>query len=204
MLKKDELFKQLLCLYFIEFVEVFFKELRKIIDTDSLEYYINYHLYSYNVDKYKVGDLAIKTKLKGDKSFIILSFEHRESIPQNFPSKVFMDFGGLWDVDGYVIYPIIIFCNNQLRMPQPNEYKQQTFDINFLSYKYPTLQLGLLDWKDFLHLENPIICAFMATMKMEEEERPIVKSKCLEMLDKLQLESDKEKIILDFIEAHLI
>jgi hypothetical protein len=204
MIKKEELFQQLFCLFFVDFIEIFFKELRKMIDIDCLEFYINYHMHSYNVDKYKVGDLAIKTKLKGENSFIILNLEHRQHIRKNYPSKIFMDFGGLWDEDGYVIYPITIFCNNQLQIPQPNEYKQQTFDINFLSFKYPILQLGLLKWKDFVHLENPIICALMATMKMEEEECQIVKSECLQMLGKLRLEADKEKIILDFIEAHLI
>jgi flagellar biosynthesis/type III secretory pathway protein FliH len=96
-----------------------------------------------------------------------------------------------------------VFSYKTPRTPEPNEYRVDFPDLDVLRFKFRTVQLNQLAWRDFLDRANPVAAALMSNMAMERGEQPHVKLACLRMLARLQLDPARKRLISGFIDEYL-
>lgn len=101
------------------------------------------------------------------------------------------------------IYPIVIFSFEQPYRPEQNTYTVEFPNLKVLEFRFHSIQLNRLNWRDYLNQANPVAAALMAKMKIAKKDRPKVKAECLRLLVTLQLNPAKTRLISKFIDTYL-
>ena len=60
-----------------------------------------------------------------------------------------------------------------------------------------------MDWRDYLHSDNPVASALMAKMAIAPADRVRVKAECLRLLITLKLDPARSRFISGFIDTYL-
>ena len=83
------------------------------------------------------------------------------------------------------------------------EYRLSVADWEVLTFRYQTVQLNQLDWRDFCERPNPVAAALLARMQRSRAEKPTVLRHAYELLLKLGLPAAREHPVVNFLEAYL-
>jgi predicted transposase YdaD len=199
----DQLFKELLTTFFVEFLELFFPSVLEYLDTNSIQF-VDKELFTDVIRGEKnILDIVALAKFQGlDYSFLI-HLENQASNTPNFNQRMFRYFCSLFLKYDRPIYPIVIFSYDS-----PKRLDKSSFVIDFpdrqvLNFDYSIVQLNRLDWRDFLQQKNPVAAALMSKMKIEPKDRPTVKAQCLRLLVTLKLDPGKMQLISGFVDTYL-
>lgn len=98
--------------------------------------------------------------------------------------------------------PISIFSYDQKR----NEQNQFTVSFPFfhvLTFQFLMLELKKMNWRSFIHTNNPVAAALLSKMGYTEKEKVQVKMEFLRMLVKMELNPAKAELINGFFETYL-
>jgi hypothetical protein len=199
----DQLFKQLLTTFFLEFLELFFPEILPYLDRESLQFIDKELFTDITQGKQKVLDIVALAKFQEQNYSFLIHLENQASNQPDFNQRMFCYFCSLYLKYNFPIYPIVIFSYDT-----PNRPEKDNFVIDFPPYKviqfnYKVVQLNRLNWRDFLKQKNPVAAALMAKMKIKESERVTVKLECLRLLTTLKLDPAKMQLISGFIDNYL-
>ena len=199
----DRLFKELLQVFFIEFLKLFFPAILKYLEQDSL-IFLDKEIFTDVTagDKYEV-DLIVRGKFLGQQAFFLIHVENESGKRGHFNRRMFGYFSRLLDRYELPIYPIVIFSYDAPQLPEINAYEVAFPDFAVLSFHYQVVQLNQLNWRDFLNQPNPIASALMAKMAIDSKDRPKVKLECLRMLATLKLDRAKMQLISGFVDTYL-
>ncbi len=115
---------------------------------------------------------------------------------------MFRYFARLHEKHALPVYPVAVFSHEGAR-PEPTEYRVEFPDLEVLHFKFRSIQLQRLSWREYLRRPNPVAAALMARMQMASEERPRVKLECLRLLTTLRLDPARMKLIGGFIDTYL-
>jgi hypothetical protein len=198
----DRLFKQLLCAYFGEFIELFFPRLYRKVDWASLQF-IDKELFSDQPQRRQV-DLLVKVKmLTQEEAFFLIHLEHQAQRQADFGARMFEYFCYLTVTYRMPVYPIALFSFSKPRKPQPTSYKVKLGYHRIVNFRYKVVQLNRLGWRDFIKSKNPVASALIAKMGFDIADRPLVKLHCLRLFVTLRLDEEKQTIISDFLNSYL-
>jgi predicted transposase YdaD len=199
----DQLFKELLTTFFVEFLALFFPSVLEYLDTDSIQF-VDKELFTDVIqgDK-KIMDLVALAKFQAQDYSFSVHLENQASSTSEFNRRMFRYFCSLFLKYDLPIYPIVIFSYDS-----PKRLDQSNFVIEFpdqqvLNFDYQIVQLNRLNWRDFLQQKNPIAAALMSKMKINPEDRPTVKAQCLRLMVTLKLDPAKMQLISGFIDTYL-
>jgi hypothetical protein len=64
------------------------------------------------------------------------------------------------------ICQVAVLAFDEPQRADPDYYEVRFLDNTVLRLQYRTIQLNRLDWQDFINRDSPIVCAFMAKMRM--------------------------------------
>ena len=105
----DRLFKELLTMWFVEFIELFFPKLAAELDRGSIEF-LDKEIFNdlSSGEPYEV-DLLVKVRLRGREMYILIHIENQATWRADFPRRMFEYFALLLKKLGLPIYPIAIF-----------------------------------------------------------------------------------------------
>ncbi|MDB9512977.1 DUF4351 domain-containing protein [Kamptonema animale CS-326] len=203
MIDHDRLFKELLTTFFVEFLELFFPEVARYLEPNTLEF-LDKEVFTdiTEGDRYE-ADLVAKIKFRTQETFFLIHVESQAQYQANFSKRMFRYFSRLYEKHDLPVYPIALFSYDTPRSPQPSRH-QVTFPNKLvLDFNYDIIQLNRLNWRDFLQQQNPVASALMAKMNIAPQERPRVKLECLRLLATLRLNPAKMKLISGFIDTYL-
>ena len=85
---------------------------------------------------------------------------------------------------------------------EPESYEVGSPDLEVLRFRFRTIQLARLPWREFLARPNPVAAALMAKMRFAAEERPKVKVECLRLLATLGLDPARMSLISGFVDTY--
>ncbi|MFM5888662.1 MAG: Rpn family recombination-promoting nuclease/putative transposase [Dolichospermum sp.] len=199
----DRLFKELISTFFIEFIELFFPQVLKYIDTNSVSL-LDKEIFTDVTagDKYET-DLIAKVRFLGKPSYFLIHIEAESGAKSKFNQRMFRYFSRLHEKFDLPIYPIVIFSYSSPKTLAINNYQINFPDLEVLKFNYQVIQLNQLNWRDFLNRKNPIASALMSKMNIAPADRPKVKAECLRLLVTLKLNPAKMQLISGFIDTYL-
>jgi hypothetical protein len=121
---------------------------------------------------------------------------------QNIHERMYHYFSLIYNRYRKPILPIAIFSYDQKR----NEQNQFTVSFPFfhvLTFQFLMLELKKMNWRYFIHSNNPVAAALLSKMGYTEKEKVQVKKEFLRMLVKMEQNSAKAELINVFFETYL-
>ena len=116
---------------------------------------------------------------------------------------MFRYFARLYEKHGLPVYPVAVLSYDRPETPGPDGHEVVFPDLQVLAFRYRTIQLNRLSWRDFLERENPVAAALMAKMRIATKDRPKVKAACLRLLATLRLDPARMRLISGFVDTYL-
>ena len=195
-------FMQLLRTFFAEFMEAFFPEIQEHIDFSVLKP-LSEQMYTDLIDgKSQTVDILIETKLKNEDTIIIIHVEPQSYHETDFNERMFRYYSSIYQRERKSILPITVFSYNEVR----NEKNQFTMSFPFfhvLTFNFLMLELRKMNWRSYIHTNNPVAAALLSKMGYSEKEKVQVKKEFLRMLVKMKLNPAKAALINGFFETYL-
>jgi hypothetical protein len=206
----DQLFKQLLTTFFLEFLELFTPEFFATIDPNSLEILPQEYFTEIEVGDRKAMDVIIRVNLLGrpnapasGRVSVVINCEHQSSTEPDFQRRMFFYFAQLHRKYLQPVYPIALFSFDKPFRPERDSYQVRVPGFKVMDFNFLTIQLNQLDWRAFLTQRNPVAAALMSKMKIEPADRPRVKVECLRMIANLKLDRARTFQLSGFIDNYL-
>jgi hypothetical protein len=206
----DQLFKQLLTTFFLEFLELFTPEFFAVIDPYSLEVLPQEYFTEIEVGDRKAMDVIIRVDLLGrpnapasSRVSVVVNCEHQSSTETDFHRRMFFYFAQLHRKYLQPVYPIALFSFDKPFRPEKNAYQVRVPGLQVMDFNFLSIQLNQLDWRAFLTQRNPVAAALMAKMKIDPADRPRVKVECLRMIANLKLDKARTYQLSGFIDNYL-
>ena len=206
----DQLFKQLLTTFFLEFLELFTPEFFAAIDPQSLEILPLEYFTDIEAGERKAIDVIVRINLLGrpnapesSRVSVVVNCEHQSSTQANFHRWMFFYFAQLHRKYLQPVYPIALFSFDEPYRPEKDAYQVRVPGLQVMDFNFLTIQLNRLDWREFLTQPNPVAAALMAKMEIDPADRPRVKVECLRMIASLKLDKARTFLISGFIDNYL-
>jgi Domain of unknown function (DUF4351) len=206
----DQLFKQLLTTFFLEFLELFTPEFFAAIDPSSLEILPLEYFTDIEAGERKAMDVIIRVNLLGrpnapasSRVSVVVNCEHQSTTKADFNRRLFFYFAQLHRKYLQPVYPIALFSFDKPFRSERDSYQVRVPGLQVMDFNFLTIQLNRLDWRAFLTQRNPVAAALMAKMKIDPADRPKVKVECLRMIANLKLDKARTFLISGFIDNYL-
>jgi hypothetical protein len=182
----DQLFKQLLSTFFLDFLDLFAPEFSECIDRDSVEFLPQEYFTDLLAGDRRILDLIVKVNLLGrpnapaaSQVSVVINLEHQSSSVADFNRRFFFYFAQIHREYLQPVFPIVIFSFDSPQRPEKKQYTVAVPGLQVLSFNFLAIQLNQLQWRDFLGKENPVAAALMSKMQIAVADRPKVKVECL-------------------------
>jgi hypothetical protein len=206
----DQLFKQLLETFFVDFIELFAPALPAYLQLSELSFLPQQYFTDILDGDRKAIDILVQVPVKADQinqqqaiHTILVHVENQSASQADFNQRMFLYFAELYREYRLPIYPIAIFSFDRPQRTEPNQLQVTLPDLEVLTFNFQSIQLNQLDWRDFLKRRNPVAAALMAKMKIAKKDRPKVKVECLRLLATLQLDPARNFLISGFVDTYL-
>jgi predicted transposase/invertase (TIGR01784 family) len=203
MIDHDQLFKELLSTFFVEFLELFFPQVAAAIDSDSVSFLPQEYFADLTVGETKIFDLLAQVRLAGQDVGFLVHLEAQATSRAEFSRRMFFYFSRLHQKYLQAIYPIVVFSFEEPYREEPQQYCVEFDDFKVMEFNFKAIQLNRLNWRDFLNQQNPVAAALMSKMKIDEADRPRVKVECLRLLATLRLDPARTQLISGFVDTYL-
>lgn len=197
----DLLFKRLIETFFTEFMEAFFPELYEEIDFNSMKYLSEEIVPSVYDGNKRALDIVVEVKWKKADTIIVIHVEPQSYQQTDFNKRMFHYFSLLYRKVDKPILPIAIFSYDEAW--DKDEFKVTVGHLEILKFKYLTLHLRKINWRQFVRKENPVSAALLSKMGYNERERIRVKIEFFRLLTKLKINLEKRDILVDFFQTYL-
>lgn len=198
----DQLFKELIHTFFEEFLEAFFPEVYNSIDFSSIHPLTGETFTDLHEGESRTADIVIEAKVKHQDTIIIIHIEPQSYQQTNFHERMYMYFSLLYNKYRKPILPIAIFTYDNVGN-EKNEFHIQFPFFDVLSFRFLTLPLRKMNWRQYIQSDNPVAAALLSKMGFHEDERIQVRKEFLRMLVRMKLNPAKERYIYGFFESYL-
>ncbi len=203
MIDHDGLFKKLLRTFFVEFVEVFLPDVAQYLDRNSLEF-LDKEVFPELDDEFsREADLVVKARIRGKESFFLIHVENQAARRPRFNRRMFFYTAWLDKTFDLPVYPVALLTYDKPRSPEPDHYEIEFPDFAVLQFKFRTIQLNRLNWRDYLRQQNPVATVLMSKMNIAYEDRVKVKVEMLRLFSTMKLNREKMTLIARFMETYL-
>ncbi len=101
------------------------------------------------------------------------------------------------------VYPVALLSYDTPRELEADSFRVEFPDKTVLEFRFTVIQLNRLDWRKYLHQDNPAAAALMAKMGVASAERVEVKKECLRMIARLKYEPERTKFLAQFVDTYL-
>jgi len=199
----DRLFKELLTVFFTDFIELFLPGVAEYLDGNSVTF-LGSEVFA-NVasgDKHIV-DILAHVRFRDRPTHFLLHVENQSTRQTDFAERMFFYSAEIARQHRLPVYPIALLTYDRPQTIEPSEYRVTFPDFEPLHFRFRTIQLNRLNWRDFLSKKNPVAAALMAKMKVAPADRPKVKSECLRLLATLRLDPARAHLIAGFVDSYL-
>ncbi|HLR89073.1 MAG TPA: hypothetical protein VK042_05040, partial [Atopostipes sp.] len=146
-------------------------------------------------------DIVVEVKWKQTDTIIVIHVEPQSYQQSDFNKRMFHYFSLLHQKVDKPILPIAIFSYDEAW--DEDTFTVEIGHVDVLHFKYLTLHLRKMNWRDFVRKENPVSAALLRKMGYNERERIKVKIEFFRILTKLKIDLEKRDILVDFFQTYL-
>ncbi|MFT8391412.1 MAG: DUF4351 domain-containing protein [Sporolactobacillus sp.] len=204
MIDHDRLFKELLHHFFDEFMEAFFPDVFAALDLTHKKFLSEELFPDLITGDKKRADVIAETQLRdtSDPCVLIIHIEAQNTHQAHFPERMFTYFSMIYLKFRKPVLPIAIFSYDR-RRDEPDKFVIKTPFLDTMTFRFFKMELGKMNWRTFMHGNNPAACALMSKMKYEKSERVALRLAFLRQMAALRLDDARSSMINGFFETYL-
>jgi hypothetical protein len=122
--KHDELFKKLMDAFFIEFVELFFPQVSRLIDKSHIKFLAQEVITDVlDMEKHLV-DVIVETKLADEEGLVLIHVEGQAQRLPDYNRKMFKYFARLYEKHQRKILPIVVYSHDA-KLDEDDNFKME-------------------------------------------------------------------------------
>ncbi|MDD2443041.1 MAG: Rpn family recombination-promoting nuclease/putative transposase [Desulfotomaculaceae bacterium] len=198
----DRLFKELLETFFVEFMELFFPEAAPAIDLMHIKFLQQEIFTDVTIGEKRKVDILVETRLKGEPGLILIHVEPQAYEQKKFNERMFIYFSRLYEKYRRKVLPIAVFSYDRVR-DEPDRFELGFSFLEVLNFQFYKLELKKLNWREYIHTDNPVAAALLSKMGFKPEERVKVKLEFMRMLVRMRLDPARMELLTGFFETYL-
>lgn len=164
----DRLFKELICTFFAEFMELFFLDMYEAIDFKHVIFLSEEVFTDIVMGERRKVDILIETKLKNEAALIIVHFESQAQFQEQFAERMFIYFSRLYEKYRRRIIPIAIFSYDEVKN-EPEGFEMVFPFKQILKFNYYIVELRKMNWREFIKQDNPVAAALLSKMRYNKK-----------------------------------
>jgi hypothetical protein len=149
-----------------------------------------------------LSSINVEAKLKGQDTLIIIHVEPQSYGQPDFNQRMYHYFSLLYNKYRKPILPIAIFSYDEKRY-ECNEFNNFFPFFHVLTFQFLMVELRKMNWRQYIHSNNPVAAALISKMGYSQTERVLVKKEFLRMLVKMEINPAKMELINGFFETYL-
>ncbi len=199
----DQLFKELLRVCFVDFLDLFLPEVLDYLDVSSIEFIEQESHSEITARKRRSVDILVKARFRGRMTCFLIHLEAQAQKKGWSPKRMFYYSVIQMHKHDLPVYPIALLTWDTPRERDYGRYMVEFPDRRVIEFNYAVIQLNQLDWRRYLETDNPVAVALMAKMGVELKDRAKVRAACIRSLVGLDLPEKKRQPIMRFIDAYL-
>ena len=157
----DQLFKQLISTFFLEFLDLFSPELAVNINRDNFEFLPQEYFTDLVEGERRAMDLVVRINLRRrpnepeeGKVWAIIDCEHQSSSEANFKRRMFFYFAQLHRKYLEPVYPIAIFSFDEPKRQEQNKYLVRLPGLDVLEFNFLANSIKSIELARFLEAEE--------------------------------------------------
>ena len=201
-IQHDRLFKELFHTFFIEFIEVFFPKLAKLVDKSYIKFLAQEVFTDITAGEKHIVDVLVETRLSGVEGFVLVHVESQSYRETDFNERMHKYFCRLKEKHGKIIVPIAVFSHDSSK-EEDDSYVIKLPFLKVLEFNFLKLQLINKDWRKYIKSNNPAAAALMTRMNYSSKEAVKVKVQIARMIARMQLDPAKAALILVFSDTYI-
>jgi predicted transposase YdaD len=199
----DRLFKELIVSCFLEFVRLFMPGLYEQMDTTTFEFLDKESFTDISVGERSVADIVVKAKVRGKDSYFLIHVENQATSQPEFAERMFRYFAKLYGKHHMPVYPVAVLSWEKPKRKEPDTFELTFPDLRVVEFHFHAIQLNQLDWRNFLHSDNPVAAALMTRMNVAKKDRPRVKLEALKSIASQRLDPARTEVVSYFVDTIL-
>ncbi len=200
--KHDALFKTLLVMFFVEFMDLFLPQATEVMDTSHLIFLREEIISEYIKFKKYCVDILVETKLKDEERVVLLHVESQAQRVAGYNEQMYRYFAELYKKYQKKIIPIVIYSHDA-KLEEPDNFVIEFPFLKTLEFKFFKIQLRKESWKKYIQSNNPVAAALISKMDWTEREKIQVKVEFARMLSRMNLSDEKNEFLVTFFETYL-
>jgi predicted transposase/invertase (TIGR01784 family) len=207
-LQHDKLFKELLQLFFEDFLRAFFPEIHAKLDFSQFgpsNFLANEHILDHGKKRKIIMDLVARVKEKGAHDYVIVFIENQSYREKDFAERVFSYFAAVYLKYRRPVVPIVVFTDDAkwTLTPAITDFSIGFGAYNFLHFHYLSVKLKNLDFRNYLRTQNPVAVALAAKMGYQKHELPKLKIDILRTLVQMRLPVNAMETLAKFVDTYI-
>lgn len=198
----DKLFKQLLEEFFLEFVELFYPKISKLIDRNHLNF-LKQEIITDVVDMDKhIVDIIVETKLADEDGLVLIHVESQAQRVPDYNRMLFKYFARLHEKHQRKIIPLVVYSHDA-KIHEPDSYKVEFSFLKVLEFNFLMLQLKKEPWRKYIKSNNPVAAALISKMDYTDEEKITLKIEFSRMMANMSLDMARSTMLTAFFETYV-
>lgn len=146
-------------------------------------------------------DIVAQVKLKETDSLIIIHIEPQSYVQKNFHERMYLYYNLLYQRYRLPIVPVAIFSYGEKW--DIDTFSLAIMNVGMLKFRYLTIHLKSLNWREFIRKDNPITAALLSKVDYTKKERIQVKLEFLRILTRLEVNEAEHRLLYGFFESYL-
>ena len=198
----DRLFKEVIQIFFQDFMEAFFPEEHKYINFSAVRFLEQEVFTDILKGEKRRIDILAEVKIQGEDTIILIHVEPQSYYQEEFDERMFIYNSRLYEKYRKPILPIAVFSYNE-KKELPTAFTIDIPSFRIIDFHYQQLHLINKNWRSYIKMTNPVVAAFLSKMNYTEKERVQVKIEFLRMVSRMELDPAKMELVYGFFETYL-
>jgi hypothetical protein len=203
----DQLFKELLRLFFAEFLELFFPDVARQLDFTRVNFINTENFKDFPEGGALHSDVAaeVRALTPGDDTpaivHVLIEVEGQRT--ERFPGRMW-EYYSVWRLRRRQrVFPIVVYLSPGTGGIVEEEYSERLFGRQLLTFRYAAVGLPDLRADDYRQSANPLSVALSATMRPSAEGRLAQKFDALLRIARSRLEEGQKLVLATVVESYL-
>jgi len=203
-MRNDQLFKELLQIFFREFMELFFPSVAARLDFSRVTFLDKETFTDISQGEQREADVVARAHtLEGDPEIILAHIEVEARRRSVFPTRMFEYYMVFRLRYRLPIYPIVVYLSSGAGGLTAERHEERLFDEQVNLFTYRAVGLPDLPADEYLEHENPLGPALSALMKPSELGRVVQKYRSLRAMARTKLDDARKAVLTNIIEIYL-
>lgn len=203
----DQLFKELLRIFFAEFLELFFPDVARQLDLKRATFINTENFKDFPEGGALRSDVAaeVPTRMpdEGTPAIVHILIEVEGQRSRWFPGRMW-EYYATWRLRRHQpVFPIVVYLSPGTGGIVEEEYRESLFGRQLLIFRYAAVGLPDLRADDYRESANPLSVALSATMRPSSAGRLGQKFDALLRIARSQLEEGQKLVLATIVESYL-